>query len=89
MSRKCGGSSYNGGGSCGMSQGLYNPFFQNGAYWYGQGGSEPPDEITFEELNGLLYLFNGATSTMVGLPSTEVDTFHELGNLLYIYNGFK
>lgn len=25
-----------------MSQGIYNPFFQNGAYWYGQGGSEPP-----------------------------------------------
>lgn len=23
-----------------MSQGLYNPFFQNGAYWYGQGGSD-------------------------------------------------
>src|SRR6187455_1452637 len=24
---------------CGMSQGLYNPFFQNGAQWYGSGGS--------------------------------------------------
>lgn len=35
-----------------MSQGIYNPFFQNGAYWYGQGGSDSsvdydglPDQI--------------------------------------------
>lgn len=27
-----------------MSQGLYNPFFQNGAYWYGQGGYTPSPE---------------------------------------------
>lgn len=40
MARKCGGS-YKGGGSCGMSQGIYNPFFQNGAYWYGQGVLDP------------------------------------------------
>lgn len=26
---------------CGMSQGIYNPFFQNGEPWYGQGGSDP------------------------------------------------
>lgn len=26
---------------CGMSQGIYNPFFQNGNYWYGSGGSDP------------------------------------------------
>ena len=26
---------------CGMSQGIYNPFFQNGATWYGSGGTPP------------------------------------------------
>lgn len=34
MARRCGVNK-----PCGMSQGIYNPFFQNGAYWYGAGGS--------------------------------------------------
>lgn len=33
MARRCSNRTH-----CGMSQGLYNPFFQNGAYWYGAGG---------------------------------------------------
>lgn len=37
MARRCGPNR----SICGMSQGIYNPFFQNGAYWYGQGGSDP------------------------------------------------
>lgn len=27
--------------TCGMSQGIFNPFFQNGSQWYGSGGSTP------------------------------------------------
>lgn len=50
MARKCGVNK-----PCGMSQGIYNPFFQNGAYWYGQGGSEPsPYDLTIQEIKDLL-----------------------------------
>lgn len=35
---------------CGMSQGIYNPFFQNGAPWYGSGGGESFDEDFAERL---------------------------------------
>lgn len=34
MARRCGPNKQ----KCGMSQGLFNPFFQNGAPWYGSGG---------------------------------------------------
>lgn len=36
MARRCGPNIR----QCGMSQGIYNPFFQNGAPWYGSGGEQ-------------------------------------------------
>lgn len=54
---------------CGMSQGIYNPFFQNGAYWYGSGGVSA---ATVYDANGEVI---GTTSDNIVLENMLVTHF--------------
>lgn len=49
-----------------MSQGIYNPFFQNGAYWYGQSGGSD----LFPKKSYLLVLVMPAQSNEGGVDNT-------------------
>lgn len=49
MARRCGKPNK----PCGMSQGLFNPFFQNGAQWMG-GGSTPDPDVDLTAILGTL-----------------------------------
>src|SRR5688500_17220845 len=57
MARNCG---PNKNGICGMSQGIYNPFFQNGAPWYGDGGDAG---LRIEKQNTVLIYITGQSNS--------------------------
>lgn len=67
MARRCGPNKQ----KCGMSQGIYNPFFQNGAYWYGSSGVDA----------GYQAILNKTTSLGGSLPAALAKA---LDNAMYI-----
>jgi hypothetical protein len=70
MARRCGTSK-----PCGMSQGLFNPFFQNGAPWMGGGSTPPgPSEIFGANLKLFINTSRATNKTLSGDFSTRVDS---------------
>jgi lysophospholipase L1-like esterase len=74
--------------TCGMKQGIFNPFFQNGAQWYGSGGgvsrhafgiigdsnADGAATIITTCAADTLYLWNGSTTTEITTQSVANDS---------------